>query len=45
MAIFPTVLQLSTDEQIGLYDVTAILQTFIDSTQVQQGQVLVFSHH
>jgi len=45
MAIFPTVLQLSTDEQIGLYDVTAILQTFIDSTQVQQGQVLVFSRH
>ncbi|MEM9005978.1 MAG: secondary thiamine-phosphate synthase enzyme YjbQ [Cyanobacteria bacterium P01_F01_bin.86] len=45
MAIFSTILELSTDISIGIYDVTEKIQAFVDSTQVQAGQALVFSRH
>lgn len=45
MAIFHTVLNLPTEDSIGIYDVTAKIQGFVDSTQVKAGQVLVFSRH
>ena len=45
MPIFHTVLQLPTDENLGIYNVTQKIQAFVDSTQVQMGQVLVFSRH
>lgn len=45
MAIFHTLLDLPTDESIGIYNVTAKVQDFVDSTSIQAGQVLVFSRH
>lgn len=45
MPIFHTLLELPTDDSIGIYNVTPQVQAFIDSTQVQAGQVLVFSRH
>ena len=45
MAIFNTLLDIPTDESLGLYDVTEKIQAFIDTTQVRAGQVLVFSRH
>ena len=45
MAIFHTVLEFPTDDSIGIYNITEKVQTFVDSTQVQAGQVLVFSRH
>ncbi|MBE7383478.1 MAG: YjbQ family protein [Leptolyngbya sp. SIO1E4] len=45
MAIFQTVLELSTDDSIGIYNITEKIQTFVESTQIQAGQVLVFSRH
>lgn len=45
MAISHTMLQVSTDASIGLYDITDALQQFVDSTGVQAGQLLVFSRH
>jgi secondary thiamine-phosphate synthase enzyme len=45
MAIFHTILNLSTNHSIGIYDVTEKIQAFVASTQVQAGQVLVFSRH
>jgi secondary thiamine-phosphate synthase enzyme len=45
MAIFHTILNFSTDDSIGIYDVTKQIQAFVTSTQVQAGQVLVFSRH
>ena len=45
MAIFQTVLELSTDDSIGIYNITEKIQMFVESTQIQAGQVLVFSRH
>lgn len=45
MAIFHTLLDLPTQDAIGIYNVTAKIQDFVDSTQIQAGQVLVFSRH
>ncbi len=45
MAIFHTLLDIPTDESLGLYDVSEKIQAFIDTTQVRSGQVLVFSRH
>ena len=45
MAIFHTLVDIPTDESLGLYDVTEKIQAFIDTTQVRSGQVLVFSRH
>jgi secondary thiamine-phosphate synthase enzyme len=45
MAIFHTVLELPTDDSIGIYDVTSKVQAFVTATGVQAGQVLVFSRH
>lgn len=45
MAIFHTLLELPTDKGINLYDVTPQIQTFLASTGVQGGQVIVFSRH
>ena len=45
MAIFHTLVDIPTDESLGLYDVTEKIQAFIDTTQVRAGQVLVFSRH
>lgn len=45
MAIFNTLLDIPTDESLGLYDVSEKIQAFIDTTQVRSGQVLVFSRH
>jgi len=45
MAIFHTILNFATDESIGIYNVTEKIQAFVDSTQIQHGQALVFSRH
>jgi secondary thiamine-phosphate synthase enzyme len=45
MVIFHTVVTLPTDDSIGIYDVTEKIQAFVDSTQIQNGQALVFSRH
>lgn len=45
MAIAHSILKLSTQEPLGIYDVTAQIQAFVDQTGVQAGQVLVFSRH
>lgn len=45
MAIFHTLLEIPTDESIGLYDVTEQIQAFVDANHVNAGQVLVFSRH
>lgn len=45
MVILHTVLHFSTDDSIGIYDVTEKIQAVIDSTQIQNGQALVFSRH
>ncbi|HEY9763854.1 MAG TPA: secondary thiamine-phosphate synthase enzyme YjbQ [Trichocoleus sp.] len=45
MAIFHTLLDLPTHDSIGIYNITAKVQDFVDSTQVRAGQVLVFSRH
>ncbi|NER85037.1 MAG: YjbQ family protein, partial [Leptolyngbya sp. SIO1D8] len=39
------ILELPTDDSIGIYDVTAKIQALVDATQIQAGQVLVFSRH
>ncbi|NER85115.1 MAG: YjbQ family protein, partial [Leptolyngbya sp. SIO1D8] len=43
MAISHQILELPTDDSIGIYDVTAKIQALVDATQIQAGQVLVFS--
>ncbi len=45
MSIFHTLLNLSTDENIGLYNITEPVQQFINTTSIKNGQVLVFSRH
>jgi secondary thiamine-phosphate synthase enzyme len=45
MAIFHTILDLPTDDSIGLYNVTPQIQYFVDTTGIQAGQVLVCSRH
>lgn len=45
MAIFHKLLDIPTDESIGLYDVTSELQAFVEVCQIQAGQLLVFSRH
>jgi secondary thiamine-phosphate synthase enzyme len=45
MAIFHTILDFATDDNIGIYDVTEKIQAFVDSTQIRNGQALVFSRH
>lgn len=45
MSIQHQVLELSTDEAIGLYNLTPQVQAFVTASGVQNGQVLVFSRH
>jgi secondary thiamine-phosphate synthase enzyme len=45
MPIFHTLLELPTDDSIGIYNVTPQVQAFVDSTQICNGQALVFSRH
>ncbi|MEO1390557.1 MAG: secondary thiamine-phosphate synthase enzyme YjbQ [Cyanobacteria bacterium J06634_6] len=40
-----TILKLSTDDSIGIYNVTERVQAFVDSQKIQFGQVLVFCRH
>ncbi|MDJ0662125.1 MAG: secondary thiamine-phosphate synthase enzyme YjbQ [Crocosphaera sp.] len=45
MSIFHTLLKLSTDESIGFYNITESVQQFINTTNIKNGQVIVFSRH
>jgi thiamine phosphate synthase YjbQ (UPF0047 family) len=47
VAVFHQLLEIGTDDSIGIYDVTAQVQDFVAATQVQAGQVLIFlsPHH
>jgi secondary thiamine-phosphate synthase enzyme len=45
VAVFHQLLEIGTDDSIGIYDVTAQVQDFVAATQVQAGQVLIFSRH
>ena len=43
MAIFHTILEISTTESIGIYDITEQIQDFVNETNIVAGQALVFS--
>jgi secondary thiamine-phosphate synthase enzyme len=45
MPIVQTILNLETESNIGIYNVTPEIQAFLASTNVQNGQILVFSRH
>jgi len=45
MPIAHTLLTISTDDSIGLYDMTDSIQDFIDTQKIRAGQVLIFSRH
>ena len=45
MAIFHTILEISTTESIGIYDITEQIQDFVNETNIVAGQALVFSQH
>lgn len=45
MAVFHQILEIDTNDSIGIYDVTARIQAVVSSTPVQAGQVLIFSRH
>lgn len=45
MQIFNQLLNISTDESIGLYNITESVQQFINTTCIKNGQALVFSRH
>lgn len=45
MPILHEMLDLTTDDQIGIYNVTPQIQAYLSSTGVQNGQVLIFSRH
>ena len=45
MSIFHTLLNLSTDESMGFYNITESVQQFINTTSIKNGQVIVFSRH
>jgi len=45
MPIIHQLIQIPTESGIQIYDVTPQIQTFVTSTMMQNGQVLVFSRH
>lgn len=45
MSIVHQILPFDTDAEIGIYNVTEKVQSFLTSTGIQNGQVLIFSRH
>ena len=45
MVITHTLLEIATQEPIGVYDVTAEVQAFLAKSGVLAGQVMIFSRH
>ncbi|EKQ67124.1 secondary thiamine-phosphate synthase enzyme [Leptolyngbyaceae cyanobacterium JSC-12] len=45
MPIIHQLIQIPTESGIQIYDVTPQIQTFVTSTTIQNGQVLIFSRH
>lgn len=45
MAIVHHLLEISTDAAIGIYNVTSQVQAFLDSSGIENGQILLFSRH
>jgi secondary thiamine-phosphate synthase enzyme len=45
MAIIYKIIEISTKQGINIHNITSIVQEFIDSTAIKNGQVLVFSRH
>ncbi len=45
MTIVHHLLEISTDAEIGIYNVTAQVQAFLNDIDLQNGQVLLFSRH
>lgn len=45
MVIAHKILELKTEEEIGIYDLSSQIQAFIDTHTVQNGQVLICSRH
>ncbi len=45
MTIFNRIIEVETGAEIEIYNLSPQIQSFIESTAVQNGQVLVFSRH
>jgi secondary thiamine-phosphate synthase enzyme len=45
MQIVQEIIEIETGPEISIYNITPQIQTLLESSQVQQGQVLVFSRH
>jgi secondary thiamine-phosphate synthase enzyme len=45
MQIVHEILHIETDQSIGIYNVTPLLEELLVKTSIQNGQILVFSRH
>lgn len=45
MLFFNKLLEIKTDQNIGIYNLTEQIKSFLAETRIKQGQVLVFSRH